>query len=114
MTSSDCSKLIQRLLRDLGATENYTAFFPTVYAVQFSIDCPDRLRLVTKRIYPDVARRYNTNWRAVERNMRTLVSAAWENAPMGLSELAGFPLRRKPTNAQFLAILTGFCTQIIV
>lgn len=114
MTSSDYSKLIQWLLRSLGTTEHYTAFFPTVYAVQLSIDSPDRLRLVTKRIYPDVAKRYNTNWRAVERNMRTLVSAAWENAPVGLSELAGFPLKQKPTNAQFLAILTGFCTQIIL
>lgn len=114
MTASDYSKLIQWLLHSLGATENYTAFFPTVYAVQLSIANPDRLRLVTKMIYPDVAGRYNTNWKAVERNMRTLVAAAWENAPMGLSELAGFPLKRKPTNAQFLAILTGFCTRIIL
>lgn len=108
------SGLIQWLLHSLGATENYAGFFPTVYAVQLSISDPERLGLVTKMIYPDVAGRYGTNWKAVERNIRTLVSVAWENDPLMLSELAGFPLKRKPTNAQFLSILTGFCARIIL
>mgnify|MGYP002511528930 CR=1 FL=1 len=114
MISPSYSKLIQWLLHSLGATENYNGFFPAVYAVQLSIGDPERLRLITKLIYPDVAAHCGTNWKAVERNIRTLVSVAWENDPLMLSELAGFPLKRKPTNAQFLAILTDFCTRIIL
>lgn len=114
MTSINYSKLIQRLLQSLGVTENYSGFFPAVYAVQLSISNPERLRLITKLIYPDVAARCGTSWKSVERNIRTLVSVAWENDPLMLSQLAGFPLKRKPTNAQFLSILTGFCTRIIL
>lgn len=109
MKPLNCPGRIQQLLHSLGATENYAGFFPTVYAVQLSISNPERLSLITKMIYPEVAGRYGTNWRAVERNMRTLVSVIWDSDPLLLSELAGCPLKRKPTNARFLAILASFC-----
>lgn len=114
MTPPNQSKLIQWLLHSLGVTENYTGFSPAVYAVQLALESPYRLRFITKLIYPDVAGRYHTSREAVERNMRTLVSAAWKNNPVMLSELAGFPLQKKPTNTQFLSILTYFCTRIVL
>lgn len=104
------AKDIQQLLRSLGATDNYNGFAPTVYAIQLSINDPERLRLITKLIYRDVAGHYGTTWTAVERNMRTLVSVIWKSNPLMLSELAGFRLGRKPNNARFLAILAGHYT----
>lgn len=112
MTPINRSKIIQRLLHSLGITEDYTGFSHTAYALQLAIDDPDRLRLVTKLIYPDVAVRYDTNWKAVERNMRTIVAVAWETDSLLLAELAGVPLKGKPTNARFLAILAKFCSGI--
>ena len=81
---------IYELLYRLGVTANYTGFFYTAYAVQLCAEHPDRLMLVTKWVYPDVAKRYRTNWKAVERNIRT----------------AGRILEHKPCNAQLLAILS--------
>lgn len=107
MTDDSSLQGVQQLLRRLGATENYAGFFPTVYAIQLSIGDPARLRLITKLIYLDVAWRYGTTWKAVERNMRTVVSVIWRNNPLLLSELAGFHLNRKPNNASFLAIVAG-------
>ena len=72
-----------------------------------AIDDSDRLRLITKHIYPDVASYYSTTWSAVERNIRTVVTVAWKNDPLLLEELAGARLSRKPTNSQFLSILSG-------
>lgn len=114
MRPVDYSRIIQWLLHNLGVTEAYTGFFHIVYAVQLSISDPSRLQLITKLIYPEVAGRYGTNWRAVERNMRTVIAVAWENDPLLLSELAGCFLKRKPTNSRFLAILTYFCSRIIL
>lgn len=114
MTPPNYTKAIQWLLRSLGATDNYIGFSHTVYAVELSISDPDRLCLVTKLIYRDVAGHYGTTWTAVERNMRTLVSVIWKSNPLLLSELAGLPLDRRPSNARFLAILAGFCSQIIL
>ena len=63
--------------------------------------------MVTKRLYPDVARQYHTKWQRVERNIRTVIAIAWtENRPL-LEELAGYPLSRRPQPVQFLSILTS-------
>ena len=66
------------LLYHLGVTANYTGFFQTASAVQLCMEQPERLLLVTKWVYPDVARQYKTNWKAVERNIRTVNRLVWE------------------------------------
>ena len=51
------------LLYRLGVTANYTGFFHTAEAVAMCVERPDRLLMVTKCLYPDVAKRYETNWK---------------------------------------------------
>lgn len=98
---------IYDLLYRLGVTANYTGFFHTAYAVSLCAEQPERLLLVTKWLYPEVAKQYKTNWKAVERNLRRVVCTAWqENRPL-LEQLAHRPLSQKPRTAQFLAILTA-------
>ncbi len=53
------------LLHRLGATANYTGFSYLVRALQLCAEEPERLLLVTKWLYPDVAKQYGTNWKAV-------------------------------------------------
>lgn len=97
---------ISALLSRLGVTANYTGFFYAVFAVQLCAERPERLALVTKLVYPDVARRYQTNWKAVERNIRTVGRIAWARGRPLLEQLAGRALAGKPGTAQLLAILT--------
>ena len=92
-------------LYQLGLTANYTGFFHIAYAVHLAVQSPQRLRLVTKWLYPDVAAYYNTTPAAVERNIRLAVNIAWRCNPGLLSALAGYQLEEKPTAAQFIAIL---------
>ena len=96
------------LLDRLGVTANYTGFFHTSYAVYLATQQPERLLLVTKWLYPEVARHYQTSWRCVERNIRAASAIAWRtNLPL-LEELAHRPLPQRPTASTFLAILTAF------
>ena len=91
----------------LGITANYAGFHHTAYAVSLAYRQPDSLLLVTKRLYPDVARQYHTKWQRVERNIRTVIAIAWsENRPL-LEELAGYPLSHRPQPVQFLSILVS-------
>ena len=112
--SKHTDKTIQFLLYNMGVTEQYTGFFYTMCAVRLIISDPNRLRFITKLIYPDVAKMYCSNWKAIERNIRTVASAAWRNNPLLLSYLSGFSLKRKPSNGYFLATLTDFCTRIVL
>ena len=95
------------LLCRLGVTSNYTGYSHTAYALKLCAERPERLLLVTKWLYPEVAKEYGTSWKAVERNIRTVSDVIWlKNRPL-LEELAQRQLKQKPRNAQLLAILTA-------
>ena len=103
----NCQLEVYDLLYQLGVTANYTGFFHTAYAVSLCAEQPDRLLLVTKWLYPEVAKRYGTNWKAVERNIRTVSCIIWREKRPLLEELARRHLEEKPRNAQLLAILAS-------
>ena len=96
---------IYNILYSLGITATYVGFFHTSYAVYLAVQQPERLLLVTKWIYPDVAKQYHTDWRNVERNIRTVAGIAWKCHSDTLSSIAHFNLERRPSNSQFIAIL---------
>ena len=96
---------IYETLYSLGITATYAGFFHTSYAVYLAVQQPERLLLATKWIYPDVAKQYQTDWRNVERNIRTVAAVAWKCHPDLLSDIARCGLVRRPSGSQFIAIL---------
>ena len=82
------------LLHRLGATANYTGFSYLVRALQLCAEEPERLLLVTKWLYPDVAKQYGTNWKAVERNIRTVGRVIWNSNRPLLEDLARRGVRK--------------------
>lgn len=96
---------IRELLLHLGVTPNYRAFSFLLTALDLLREDATALLLVTKRLYPAIAQRHGTTWRAVERNLRTAAALVWQRNPALLQELAGYPMTRKPTVSQLLAIL---------
>lgn len=97
---------ISEILLRLGVTANYKGYFYLISAVELCLEDQERLHLVTKCVYPAVAKQYRTNWRAVERDIRKAVEIVWAGSRAALEYLARRPLEQKPGNAQFLAILT--------
>lgn len=96
---------IYDLLYRLGVTANYRGFFHTAYAVLLCMEQPERLSLVTKWLYPEIAKQNGTSWKAVERNIRTVGDIIWRENRSLLEEVAHRRLEKKPRNAQLLAIL---------
>lgn len=97
------------LLHQIGITSNYSGFLYTAFAVELALQDPERLLLITKCIYPDVAKRFHTSWRCVERNIRTVTRIAWEKNRPFLEQLAKHPLPSRPSVGTFLAILSANC-----
>ena len=58
-------------------------------------------------VIPEVAKQYGTNWKAVERNIRTVNCIIWRESRSLLEELAHRHLEQKPRNSQMLAILVS-------
>lgn len=106
-TSMDVTAQIRHLLYCLGIPPVYKGFFQVSLAVSLAVDQQERLLLVTKLIYPQVAKCYGTTWSCVERNIRTISEIAWlRNRPM-LEELSHQPLYKRPTASAFVAILAA-------
>ena len=100
---------IYDLLRELGATTNTRAFFHTSYAIYLSMEQPEWLdRLMTKCLYPEVAKKCRSNKVTVEHNIRYLIQSVWKRNPCLLCTLAGKPLHKRPTPKQFLVIISTY------
>lgn len=99
-------RIISGTLRQLGVTPNYCGYRYATLGVWLSVREPERLLLVTKWLYPEVAAFYHTTWGAVERSIRTVINVAWRQNPELLCQLANHKLSQKPCPGQFLSILS--------
>lgn len=100
------------ILHELQINRRYSGYSYIIYAVHlmekdiFCLDC------ITKSLYIDIAKKYKTSWKCVERNIRTVVEAIWENEEID-RELKIYifgknSLTRKPTNKEFLEYLFDY------
>ena len=89
------------ILCRLGVRAETTGFYFAAYAVDLVCVQPQRVTLVTKWLYPDVARAYKTSVFAVERGIRLAVSRAWKGQAEQFEEL--FPDGDRPTSSRFIS-----------
>lgn len=81
-------------------------------AVWIACQEPEVLSSVTKRLYPEVAKRFNTTDKQVERAIRNAIETAWtKGEPESLKEvfkaIYGDKTAR-PTNTKVIEMLVGF------
>jgi len=64
---------------------------------------------VTKQLYPDIAKKYNTTASRVERSIRHAIEMAWDRGEVDtLQNVFGYTInvqRGKPTNSEFIAMV---------
>ena len=78
-------------------------------AIMKTYDNIDILGQVTKVLYPEIARNYNTTSSRVERAIRHAIEVAWSRGKLDtLDELFGYTVstgKGKPTNSEFVALI---------
>jgi hypothetical protein len=99
------AKEVHSVISRMGVGYNYKGAVMVELAVKFAADEPDSLQLVTKCIYPRVARELGTTPQRVERNIRTVIDTAWRESPELLCRALNRQFRRRPTNAAFISAL---------
>lgn len=97
------------ILRKLGILPNLGGYRYLEYGFRLVKEDPERMAYVTKELYPEIAKKYNTSWLGVEHAIRTAVTSCWLRGNREfLNELAGYPLREKPTASEFIAIVAEY------
>ena len=95
----------KELLKKLGIWPNLNGYQYLLKGFELIRENPDYLQCVTKQLYPDIARVYKVKWPSVERAIRTSVIGCWERGNRDfLDEMAGYPLRERPTVSEFFSI----------
>lgn len=85
-----------------GLSSHYKGFKYLAHAIKLVREDDSWLINVTKKLYPELARIYDSNWVTVERDMRILVEKAWnKNAPELLKKI-GYQSDYKPYTREFI------------
>ena len=99
------------LLKKLGVNPAVKGWNYLNEAIQMSIDDPTVMEMITKTMYPTIAKKYGTTPTRVERAMRHAIERAFSIAPAeAISAVFGNsidPMTGKPTNSQFVATLVN-------
>ncbi|HAH96996.1 MAG TPA: sporulation transcription factor Spo0A [Firmicutes bacterium] len=100
-------KQISRIFVELGIPVHFRGYLYLREAVMMAVENPEAVNGITKKMYPDIALRYNTTTHRVERSMRFAIEKAWSNGQLdALNKYFGFAVderKGKPTNACFIA-----------
>ena len=97
-------KMVHEMLRNAGATPNYTGYAYLAEAVCLACGSRENL-MITKGIYPKVAARFGTSIHAVERNIRTVLEVSWNRNPGFWLGLACYPAQKRPGAGQLIGLM---------
>jgi len=78
-------------------------------AVKLTVETPDIINSITKRLYPAVAARFATSPSKVERAIRHAIEVAWNKGKIeNVNHIFGikvYSANEKPTNGEFIALV---------
>ena len=107
-------RIVISILDSLGASKSYTGYDYVVYGIQLMLEDKECVTCITKSLYLDIARHYNTTWNCVEKNIRTVVNAIWDSGNAELREkvFGRSKKKKRPTNKEFFKYLYDYITEL--
>lgn len=101
--------VIRKALWDFNIPPTYLGTHYLAYAELLVLEDQNRLTMVTKWLYPEIAAYYHTSWKSVERNIRTVISICWERgACTQLEQNTGIILLSKPSPTGIIQLLAHY------
>lgn len=101
---------VTQIMRDVGVPAHIKGYQYMRDAVMMVIDDLEIISSVTKRLYPELARKYKTTPSRVERAIRHAIEVAWARGQVStIHELFGYTIntkKGKPTNSEFIAMIS--------
>jgi two-component system response regulator (stage 0 sporulation protein A) len=101
---------VTRLIHEVGVPAHIKGYQYLRDAIQMCVRDMDMLNSITKILYPEIAKKYNTTASRVERAIRHAIEVAWNRCnPESVEELFGYTInscKGKPTNSEFIAMIS--------
>lgn len=97
------------VLHQLGIGKSYSGYSYILYAIELIEQDENALNGITKRLYIDIAKRFQTSHTCIERNIRKVIEVIWKqsqpNKALILKIFGTTFLTNKPSNKEFLELL---------
>jgi two-component system response regulator (stage 0 sporulation protein A) len=107
VNEDDLERRIFKFQTQLGIRSNIKGYKYIKTAITLAYNDSTILESVTKRLYPDIAKIYNTTASRVERAIRHAIETAWMNGNVDvINDIFGYSVcadKAKPTNSEFIA-----------
>ena len=100
---------VTNMLHEIGIPAHIKGYHYLRDAIMMAVEDMDVLNVITKILYPTVAKKYQTTSSRVERAIRHAIEVAWSRGKLDtLDELFGYTVstgKGKPTNSEFIALI---------
>src|SRR5699024_6578349 len=105
----DLEEDITNIIHDIGVPAHIKGYLYLREAITMVYHDIELLGSITKVLYPDIAKKYNTTASRVERAIRHAIEVAWSRGDIeSISSLFGHTInvaKAKPTNSEFIAMI---------
>lgn len=105
----DLEALVTEFIHELGVPAHIKGYQYIRSAIMMVVENMDLLNFITKQLYPEIAKAYNTTASRVERAIRHSIEVAWTRGkPETMNEIFGYTIhtgKGKPTNSEFIAMV---------
>ena len=100
---------ITDIIHEVGVPAHIKGYNYVRDAILMAVQDASVINAVTKELYPNIAKKYNTTPSRVERAIRHAIEVAWDRGDLDvLNSYFGFTVnnqRGKPTNSEFIAMI---------
>ena len=101
---------VTEIIHEIGVPAHIKGYQYLREAIIMSVNDMEMLNSITKILYPEIAKKYQTTSSRVERAIRHAIEVAWSRGKMDtIDELFGYTINNgkgKPTNSEFIALIT--------
>lgn len=108
-SSFDLEALVTEYIHELGVPAHIKGYHYLRTAIMMVVKDMDLLNYITKELYPEIAKAYQTTSSRVERAIRHSIEVAWTRGkPQTMNEVFGYTIntgKGKPTNSEFIAMV---------
>lgn len=108
----ELEKTISDFMLELGIPAHLRGYQFLRSAVEMCVEDMELVGSVTKLLYPDLAKLYQTTDTKIERAIRNAIEVSWERGNCELfEELFGYsntPDYTRPTNSEYIAVVADY------
>jgi len=108
-SSRNLETMVTSIIHDVGVPAHIKGYQYLREAILIAVADMDVINAVTKVLYPEVAKRFNTTASRVERAIRHAIEVAWDRGDLEtLQKYFGYTVsnvKGKPTNSEFIAMI---------